>query len=60
VTGWLVYDGTKPLPAPANVTEFNPYDDFNLVPYDHEAILPNADYTASMSFQMADLGDGAN
>jgi iron transport multicopper oxidase len=60
VTGWLVYDSNKPLPAPANISVFEPYDDSTLVPYDNKTRLPDPDYTATMSFQMSNLGDGAN
>lgn len=60
VTGWLVYDSSNPLPAPQNITTYDPFDDYNLVPYDQEGILPDADYTANMTMQMGNLGDGAN
>ena len=40
-TGYLVYDSTKPLPKepPSFPTYSTPYDDFNLVPYDGQALL---------------------
>jgi len=60
VTGWLVYNSSKPLPPPANISEFTPYDDFNLVPYDQEPLMATVDYTATLSFVMGDLGDGVN
>ncbi|KDN72372.1 putative multicopper oxidase [Colletotrichum sublineola] len=34
VTGWLVYDDKKPLPEPTAVNDFDPLDDFGLVPFD--------------------------
>ncbi|MCJ1352940.1 MAG: hypothetical protein MMC33_002924 [Icmadophila ericetorum] len=38
VTGWLVYNPTGPLPNINNLTQFAPYDDYTLVPYDHEPL----------------------
>jgi iron transport multicopper oxidase len=34
VTGYLVYDGSKPLPSPLVVNGFDTIDDFTLTPYD--------------------------
>jgi iron transport multicopper oxidase len=41
VTGWLVYDNEKPLPAAADVAEFNPISDMALQPYDMQPLLEN-------------------
>ena len=60
VTGWLVYDGTKELPAPTPVDEFDPFDDFTLVPVDGQKLLPDADQTIELELTMENLGDGAN
>ena len=40
-TGYLVYDSSKPLPleAPTFPSYSTPYDDFNLVPYDHQPLF---------------------
>jgi iron transport multicopper oxidase len=60
VTGWLVYDSSKPLPAPANITEFTPFDDFTLVPQDGTKLLDKVDYSMTLDMKMGNLGDGAN
>jgi iron transport multicopper oxidase len=58
VTGWLVYDSTKPLPTPALVDNFNDFDDFDLVPYDKKPLLPDPDQTITLDVMMGVLGDG--
>ena len=60
VTGWLVYDDTKILPTPALLDSFDPIDDFNLVPMDHEELYDHVDYSFSLDVKMNNLGDGAN
>ncbi|KAL1302666.1 hypothetical protein AAFC00_003031 [Neodothiora populina] len=60
VTGWLVYDKAAPLPEPVVIDEFDPYDDFNLVPVDGEELYEQADYTITLDLTMDNLGDGAN
>lgn len=45
VTGWLVYNDQAEKSAPAELSSFNPYDDFNLRPVDGMECLPDADYT---------------
>jgi len=60
VTGWLVYNNSAVLPAPQNISEFDPFDDSTLVAYDQEPLFEDPTYTAVMNFQMGDLGDGAN
>ena len=47
-TGWLVYDDSKDLPDPAEIDEFNFYDDFTLVPYDKQPLLPEADQVITL------------
>lgn len=59
VTGWLVYDETKSLPAPANLTEFDPFDDMTLVPYDKQELLENPVQSITLDVIMDNLGDGA-
>jgi iron transport multicopper oxidase len=60
VTGWLVYDKTKELPEPATIDEFDPFDDFTLVPYDKQELLPEPDQSLELVVMMNNLGDGAN
>ncbi|KAL9008143.1 MAG: hypothetical protein Q9173_006699, partial [Seirophora scorigena] len=60
VTGWLVYDKAAPLPTPALIESFEPFDDFTLIPYDHEPIFDNVDYSFNLDVKMDNLGDGAN
>ncbi|KAL8704756.1 MAG: hypothetical protein Q9201_002103 [Fulgogasparrea decipioides] len=60
VTGWLVYDRNAPLPTPAFVDAFEPFDDFTLVPYDREPIFDSVDYSFNLDVAMNNLGDGAN
>ena len=60
VTGWLVYDEAKPLPSPALVSEFQPFDDMTLVPYDNQTLLRSPDQVVELNVIMDDLGDGAN
>lgn len=60
VTGWLVYDKSAPLPTPALIDAFDPFDDFSLVPYDRQGLLDNVDYSFNLDLKMDNLGDGAN
>lgn len=60
VTGWLVYDDTKELPTPAFVDEFDPFDDYTLVPQDGMSLLNEVDYSITFDMKMDNLGDGAN
>ena len=60
VTGWLVYDVEKELPEPAALEEFDPFDDFTLVPQDRMPLYGTPDYSIQMDFKMDNLGDGAN
>lgn len=57
-TGWLVYDETKPNPAPAPVDALDAFDDFTLVPFDKQLLLPDADQTITFDVIMDNLGDG--
>ncbi|KAF1914561.1 Cupredoxin [Ampelomyces quisqualis] len=60
VTGWLVYDDTKPKPAPKEIEAFEPFDDYNLVPYDKEQLLDRVDHSITLDMKMDNLRDGAN
>jgi iron transport multicopper oxidase len=55
-----VYDTAKSLPDPATVETFDPLDDFTIVPYDKQELLPEPDQTVDLTVKMANLGDGAN
>ncbi|MCJ1285277.1 hypothetical protein MMC26_004617 [Xylographa opegraphella] len=59
-TGWLVYDESEELPPPVLLEDFYPFDDFNLVPYDREALFENVDHSITLNFMMGNLDDGAN
>jgi iron transport multicopper oxidase len=60
VTGWLVYDDSKPKSAPKEVESFEPFDDFKLVPFDKEHLLEHVDRTITLDMKMDNLDDGAN
>jgi iron transport multicopper oxidase len=60
VTGWLVYDKKADKPSPTELSSFDPYDDFSLVPLDGEKILGAPNYTVTLDLTMDNLGDGAN
>ncbi|TAQ83091.1 hypothetical protein B7494_g8585 [Chlorociboria aeruginascens] len=57
-TGWLVYDESEPLPDPAFVDELNEFDDFTLVPYDKQPLLPEPGQTITLDVIMDVLGNG--
>jgi iron transport multicopper oxidase len=59
VTSFLVYDSSKPLPTPALIDEFDPFDDMLLIPTDGEELLENPDLVVELTVQMDNLGDGA-
>lgn len=60
VTGYLVYDDAKPLPQPTPVDEFNPFDDYTLVPSDGLELFENVDHQITLQVKMDNLGDGVN
>ncbi|OCK75595.1 multicopper oxidase, partial [Lepidopterella palustris CBS 459.81] len=60
VTGWLIYDDSKPLPPAAMIENFDPFDDFNLIPHDLEPLYDHVDYALTLDLKMGNLGDGAN
>lgn len=59
-TGWLVYDASAENPAMPEVDEFNPFDDFYLVPSDSQSALGDPDYSITLDLTMNNLDDGAN
>ena len=40
--------------------EFDPFDDFTLVPTDGQGLLDKVDYSFNLDVAMNNLGDGAN
>ena len=56
VTGYLVYDASKPLPAPPTLNDFNIIDDFNIVPYDRQGLLGNPDQTITLELNFTKIG----
>lgn len=61
VTGWLVYDDSKPKPEAKAIDSFDAqFDDFALVPYDKEALYSNVDQSITLDMKMDNLNDGAN
>lgn len=59
VTSYLVYDSALPLPEPAEIDEFDPFDDMLLVPTDGEELLADPDLVVQLDVVMDNLGDGA-
>ncbi|KAL8916107.1 MAG: hypothetical protein Q9208_008703 [Pyrenodesmia sp. 3 TL-2023] len=60
VTGWLVYDSAAPLPTPALIDVFEPFDDFTLIPHDRLPLFTQVDQSIQLDMKMDNLGDGAN
>ncbi|KAK2041654.1 multicopper oxidase [Colletotrichum somersetense] len=60
VTGWIVYDASKPLGTPATLDTFAPFDDMTLTPHDGQPLLPEPSKTVELDVIMDNLGDGAN
>ncbi|KAI4614709.1 uncharacterized protein J4E87_009304 [Alternaria ethzedia] len=60
VTGWLVYDDKKDMPAAKKISEFEPFDDFALVPHDKEELFDHVDRSITLDLKMDNLDDGAN
>ena len=60
VTGWLMYNDAASKPTPAILDDFQPYDDYTLVPQDGEKLYEKVDYSFNLDLKMDNLGDGAN
>ncbi|KAB8437403.1 hypothetical protein FH972_025081 [Carpinus fangiana] len=60
VTSYLVYDSAKDMPEAALVDEFDPFDDFTLVPQDEMELYDHYDHQVVLDLKMDNLGDGAN
>jgi iron transport multicopper oxidase len=58
VTGFLVYDGSKPLPRPPVVTHFTPINDLELVPLDGQRRLGKPDVSITLDLNFAVGADG--
>ncbi|KAL5326337.1 hypothetical protein ACEPPN_004021 [Leptodophora sp. 'Broadleaf-Isolate-01'] len=58
VTGYIEYDPAKTLPALFIVDDWDPLDDFTLVPYDNQKLLPVPDNQITLDFHSGfdDLG----
>ncbi|KAK5160948.1 hypothetical protein LTS14_000741 [Recurvomyces mirabilis] len=59
-TSWLVYNDAAPKPAALLLDEFEPFDDFTLVPQDGLKLYDHVDYSFNLDLAMNNLGDGAN
>ncbi len=60
VTSYLVYDASAPLPEPALLEAYDPFDDITLVPTDGEKLFEDPDETVLLNMKMDNLGNGAN
>lgn len=58
VTSFLLYNDAAPLPEPTPIDEFDPFDDFTLVPYDKEPLFENPALSIELAVLMDNLGDG--
>ncbi|KAK9475095.1 Cupredoxin [Dipodascopsis tothii] len=58
-TAWVSYNSSADYPDAEILDEFDPYDDFYLVPYEKEAVL-DPDYTITVDVVMDNLRDGVN
>jgi iron transport multicopper oxidase len=56
ITGYLVYDKTKPLPGPFVVNQWNVVNDFTFVALDNQALLgePDVEITLDFNFCITD------
>ncbi|KAA8897715.1 hypothetical protein TRICI_006678 [Trichomonascus ciferrii] len=63
-TNWLEYDKSKDHPEAKIDVEISddlePFDDMELVPYDHKPLLPEPDHTIEITVTMNNLLDGIN
>lgn len=57
-TSHLVYDASKPLPQAREVDEFEPLDDFGLVPTDGQNFLEEPVQSVTLDVEMKNLGNG--
>ena len=48
------------MPQPQSINDFEPFDDFTLVPQDGLELFGDVDRSIQMDFLMDDLGDGSN
>jgi iron transport multicopper oxidase len=55
-----MYNDGAEQPTPGLLDEFDPFDDYTLVPQDGEPLYDNVDYSVTLHLEMNNLGDGAN
>lgn len=60
MTGWLVYDQKNGLNPPQVIGDYDPFDDFALVPQDGLELYDHVDHSITLDLKMDNLGDGAN
>ncbi|MCJ1386547.1 hypothetical protein MMC17_009673 [Xylographa soralifera] len=56
VTGTLLYNPHAPLPPPLTVPAFPTYNDFDLLPHDHQPLLPSPNTVLSFAFDFTQIG----
>jgi iron transport multicopper oxidase len=59
VYGYLVYNSQQPLPPVTPLRDYDAYDDFNLVPNDHQEAFSNVDHQIMITMDFDD-DDGVN
>lgn len=52
VTGWLVYDSSRPYPEPEQLSRYDSLDDMALLPYDEQPLLSHPDRTITLTMNM--------
>jgi iron transport multicopper oxidase len=57
-TSHLIYDTSKSLPQAKEVDEFEPLDDFGLVPTDGQKVLEEPVQSVTLDVDMKNLGNG--
>jgi iron transport multicopper oxidase len=50
ITGYIIYDDTKPLPPPYVVNKWTPVNDFTFVALDHQLLWGTPDKTITLDF----------
>lgn len=60
MTGWLVYNPQNGLLPALAIGDYDPFDDFTLVPQDGEKLYDHVDHSITLDMKMDNLGDGAN
>ena len=55
-----MYNKSAPKPKPAIIDNFEPFDDYTLVPEDGLELYDYVDQSITLDLSMANLGDGAS